>query len=549
MYEEFYNLKEKPFDLNPSPRFLYLSDTHKEALALLTYAVMERKGFILLTGEVGTGKTTIVQALLATLDKNIQYIYISNPLMSTHEFFDYIAFNIFKKKIHFKSKADFLIEFEEYLKRCHQHQKTFILIIDESQTLSYELLEEIRLLSNLESSDEKLINIFLIGQPELNDKLSEPRYRPILQRINNRYHLKPLDLSGTRSYISTRLKVAGINKYEDIFSAKTVKALYEYSEGYPRMINVLADNALLLGYSKEKKKITPDMIKECYEDVNIKPSRSEIPAAKPEIIIGQRREKAAWGGYRRSILLVLFFALVIFVGLSLVQNKLNYQGEMEIPGEINPFPSTIFDPKEPDEPEQNDVITMNDASLDPDQQKIPLSQELKPESTNVEEPIKEDNEEHRIDESSSPAEMEEKPSTLVRVKEGDTLTKLSIEIYGRNDSTILDMISRHNPDLKDINRISVGQEILFPSLPGKNEEARYTVQIGSFEDFKSAQDQFQKLIRGGNETYILPIIGKDQGFRVTLGSFQNRSEAEQFALNLIKKQISGSVEVIKINLN
>ena len=198
MYTEFYGLKEKPFNLTPSPRFLYLGETHKEALALLTYGVVERKGFILLTGEVGTGKITMVRALLAHLDKSIQYVHISNPLLTPPAFMDYLAFCAFKKKLHFKSKADFLIEFEKFLKHCLQHQRNFVLILDEAQNFSFEVLEEIRLLSNMETADEKLINIFLVGQPELNEKLRQPRCRSLLQRISIRHHIKPLDLIGTQ---------------------------------------------------------------------------------------------------------------------------------------------------------------------------------------------------------------------------------------------------------------------------------------------------------------------------------------------------------------
>ena len=159
MYRDFYSLKEKPFNLTPSPQFLYLGESHKEALALLTYGVVERKGFILLTGEIGTGKTTSIQALLANLDKSVEYVHISNPLLSPKEFMDYLAVSVFKKKVRFKSKAYFLFEFEAYLREFLHHQKAFILIIDEAQTLSFELLEEIRLLSNMESAYEKLINI------------------------------------------------------------------------------------------------------------------------------------------------------------------------------------------------------------------------------------------------------------------------------------------------------------------------------------------------------------------------------------------------------
>jgi len=549
MYEEFYKLKEKPFDLNPSPRFLYLSDTHKEALALLTYGVMERKGFVLLTGEVGTGKTTIVQALIASLDKSIQYIFVSNPLMPTQDFLDYIAFNTFHKKIHFKSKSDFLIEFEEYLKKCRQHQKTFVLIIDESQTLSYDLLEEIRLLSNMESADEKLINIFLIGQPELNDKLSESRCRPILQRINNRYHLKPLDLNNTRTYVSTRLKVAGIENSGDLFPGKTIKALHEYSEGYPRMINVLADNALLLGYSQEKKKITPAMIRECYEDINVKSSKSARQSKTPEILLPEQPKNLSRERSWRWGFTLLLFVLLILLGLNYWQNETDYPPQKQQLDKNTNAPPEVSSVKAP-ESKKDELVKVEPSFVNHIKEKITVPLENEPAKNNTTIKIIENREEQGAVDNVSPLlKIKEKPSTLIKVKRGDTVSSLAIDIYGRVDVEILDMIKQQNPNLYDIDYISIGQEILFPALPSKDGEAHYTVQVGSFKDFKNAQEQFQRLIQSGNEAYILPIADEEQAFRVTLGLFPTRPEAELFALSLLIKNVSKELEVIKININ
>ena len=241
MYTDFYNLAEKPFDLTHSSRFLYLGEVHKEALSMLTYGVMERKGFVLLTGEVGTGKTTILQAMLKDLDKDVKYVHLANPLLSPKEFMNYITLSAFRNRISFKSKAEFLVAFEAFLTRCAQHQKHFLLVIDEAHKLSYDLLEEVRLLSNMETADEKLISIFFVGQPELNKKLSDPRCRALLQRISIRYNIKPLSLRETEEYIAKRLRVAGAKRAEDIFPKAVQRAIYECSGGFPRMINILSD--------------------------------------------------------------------------------------------------------------------------------------------------------------------------------------------------------------------------------------------------------------------------------------------------------------------
>jgi general secretion pathway protein A len=168
--------------------------------------VTERKGFILLTGEVGTGKTTMAHAFLGELDKKIQCIYLSNPLLTPQDLYNYLASSAFKKRVICKSKAAFFLYFEAFLRARLKNREVFILVIDEAQRLSYELLEEIRLLSNMETAEEKLINIFLIGQPELNEKLTDPRCRPLLQRISIRHHIKPLNLDETIEYLSTRLR-------------------------------------------------------------------------------------------------------------------------------------------------------------------------------------------------------------------------------------------------------------------------------------------------------------------------------------------------------
>ena len=279
MYTEFYNLAEKPFDLTPSSRFLYLGEEHKEALAMLRYGIMERKGFVLLTGEVGTGKTTILHALLAELDRSVRCVHLANPLLSPKEFMNYLTLSAFKNRITFKSKAEFLLAFEAFLTRCSELRQSFLLLIDEAHKLSFDLLEEIRLLSNMETPEEKLINIFLVGQPELNKKLSDPRCRALLQRISIRFQIKPLTREGTEEYITKRLKVAGAKKPDDVFPGSVRKAIHEHSKGYPRMINILSDNLLLLGYARGERRLTPGMVRECFEDLKLE---YPAPAANPE---------------------------------------------------------------------------------------------------------------------------------------------------------------------------------------------------------------------------------------------------------------------------
>ncbi|MGD9157957.1 MAG: AAA family ATPase [Desulfobacteraceae bacterium] len=320
MYTSFFELNEKPFELTPSSKYLYLGEVHKEALALLTYGVTEKKGFILLTGEVGTGKTTMVHALLSNLDDSVQYVHLSNPLMSPKDFLKYLAYTVLKRRFQFKTKGDLLIWFEKYLKECQQKRINFVLIIDEAQRLSFDMLEEIRLLSNMEVGDEKLLNIFLVGQPEFNTILNQTRNRPLRQRIGISYHIRPLDEKGTGEYVYKRLELAGAKDGRKLFTNDVIKALHLYSNGYPRTINVLGDNLLLLAYSRNTKKLTPEMVKECYEETKYEAPQYDIELV--DRIDDTNRITVSTGSWKWLVRLIVLFFLVIILGGSVYYFKL-----------------------------------------------------------------------------------------------------------------------------------------------------------------------------------------------------------------------------------
>lgn len=541
MYTDFYHLKEKPFELTPSSRFLYLGESHKKALDHLTYGVSERKGLILLTGEIGTGKTTMVHALLNNIDKNTQYIHLSNPLLSPGEFMDYLAFSAFKKKVHFKPKTDFLFEFEEFLRQCMQQQKNFILIIDEAQNLSFKLLEEVRLLSNMDFADEKLINIFLVGQPELNEKLSDPRCKPLLQRISSRYHIPPLDLNGTIDYMATRLQIAGRENGIDIFSKSAIKAIHHYSKGYPRVINVLADNSLLLGYSKGKKKITTTMIKQCYEDMSLEGFRKKSEPSDikkiPHVYISRYWKWAA-----------ALFCIMVIVAAGISQIGQDILGRLsglipvsrQVPVDRVPI-------KHVQEKKGENRKIMDLSSKNRGKQQLPSDvhteeKEIKPVNLMQSEGSKEKRVIIR--------ERDEDFFKSVIAQPGDTVIQLAASMYSRTDEEVLNLIQKYNPEIKDVNWIDVGQEIIFPPLSLLDQGPTFTVHIASFGPFKYARDLFQELLKEGHEVYIIPVHNTQKGkfFRVTLGNFKNREEAESFAAVILKKGISDYAEAIRVEM-
>jgi len=260
MYTTFYNLREKPFEITPDPRFLYLSDNHKEGLAHLVYAVKERRGFTVVTGEVGTGKTTLVQTLLSKLDGATRTAYLFNPRLDPTDFLHYIC-DDFGLKGSNLSKGQCLSLLHNFLMSCYGRNENVVLIVDEAQNLDPPLLEEVRMLTNLETAKNKLLQVILIGQPEFNETLDQANCRQLKQRVSLRYHIQPLNADEVREYIKLRLKRAGAID-ANLFTPKALDRIYKYTKGIPRSINIVCDNALLSGYGADQKVIGEQVIQE-----------------------------------------------------------------------------------------------------------------------------------------------------------------------------------------------------------------------------------------------------------------------------------------------
>lgn len=291
MYETFYSLREKPFNLNPDPEYFFMSREHGETYTQLEYAITENKGFVVITGEIGSGKTTLINYLLRRLKPDIEVAVLHHTLVRPKQFIKMIC-QEFELSSDRMNKAEMLDIFYNFLLEQFAAGKRVVLIIDESQNLPETTLEEIRLLSNLESEKSHLLQIILLGQPELKHKLEQKNLEQFVQRVTVYWHLKGLNQDEVGQYIRHRLKVAGLDENREIFRPEAVDALYSHSRGIPRLINILCDAALVHGYADDLTSIGKDTIQEVVKIRNIGGTLSEDnDKTRTSAAIDQRRNE------------------------------------------------------------------------------------------------------------------------------------------------------------------------------------------------------------------------------------------------------------------
>ena len=363
MYEAFYNFRERPFNLTPDPKYLFLSDRHREALAHLLYGIHQRCGFVLLTGEVGTGKTTLCRTLLHSLDPDTEVALIFNPNLSAVELLQTInrEFGLPGKSESRKALVD---ELNVHLMARRSAGKNLVLLVDEAQNLPPAVLEELRLLSNLETETEKLLQIALIGQPELRELLTRPDLRQLDQRMSVRYHLEPLNQEETGDYIAHRLHVAS-DAPGVAFSRGAIRRLYRFSKGAPRLINVVADRALLVGFTQSRHRITSTLIRTTLREVRgsgVKPSRftwawAGAAAAVAVLVAGA----ALWPPAREVAIEAAAWPARV------VQQALSTEQHVDLRGAVTPVP----------EVRKLRVVTPTTVSLVPETE-LPVTPSLEP---------------------------------------------------------------------------------------------------------------------------------------------------------------------------
>ncbi len=317
MYRSHYGLSRKPFDISPNPDFLWLGEKHREGLAVLKYGILENKGFLMITGEVGTGKTALIRAVQREVQARIIVASIPDPGLSLIDFYNILGSELNMDRS-FASKGEFLVHFKRFILSTASAERRVLLIIDEAQRLSSELLEEIRLLSNIDLDGQVVINTFFVGQNEFKALLERPENQAVRQRITVSYELGPLNEGELRQYVEHRLKVAGAKR--GIFSVAALGLVHRYSRGYPRLVNIICDHALMTGYGRGVEGIDEGIIAECGDELKVamglrprKEAPLPLPAAAPRVVVPAAVAACAPRGPWRSAAMAAV-VLVLAVG-------------------------------------------------------------------------------------------------------------------------------------------------------------------------------------------------------------------------------------------
>jgi general secretion pathway protein A len=492
MYNGYFGFLESPFSVTPDPRFFYTNPVYLEAYATLRYGIEAKKGFIVITGEVGTGKTTLLRKLLRSLEDTVHSVFVFNTCISFPELLQVTLHDlgITPKDA---SKVTMLQELNDYLIKRLKQGHTVVALIDEAQNLSAEVLEDLRLLSNLETDREKLLQIVLVGQPELEAKLDQPGLRQLKQRVAVQCRLDPLKDEEVGPYIDFRLRAAGYEG-KGLFHREAVQQIALYSKGIPRLMNIICDNALLTAYAESKKIVSADMIKEVARDLRLS-SELQVTKAEPApTVSGPKTERQApireipdqvpERKLRRLVSAGVgtLLGILVFVAVASIidpQNLLNKAGK------------------------SFEVVKHN------------LNQESLPKKANAE------------------VEFKRKDQRVV-IQYGATIYKIAIDAYGTNTVLGMDLIKEFNPQIEDLNWVSAGQELLLPPLTRETllrqqPDGSYHLIVASFRSLKGADEHARLLRNNGYQVTITPRRVSDNLLlhRVKIDGLKNLEEANQ----------------------
>lgn len=522
MYREFFGLTLKPFSITPDPRFLYMSPGHKEALAHLLYGLKEASGFVVITGEVGTGKTTILNAFLLKLPPRMPKVVVKNPHIRPENLYFLLGEAIGLPEE--KRTRDHIASFEGRLKEMGGA----VLIVDESQGLSEDMLEEVRLLSNMETVHEKLVQIMLLGQQELNEKLKNPSLRQLKQRIGIKYHIPPLDSNETKDYIDHRLRVAGYEpKEKPLFTVSALTEIFRYTKGYPRLINIVCDNVLIAAYTDNIKQISAPLVRRTVSELEDTYKTRKGVKSGSGLQLSTGIDMQLW--LKRA-------GIGIFLVLSVIATAWFFTTSSN---ESTPLPlSAAQQGPAASVISGTPVTNAADISQRPEETVAPdISLSTKEGNVGVNDVPEEDPTlKPPILPSPPPAQAKNLHGTVVTVKAGDTVAKLAAEYYGWIDIGILQAVKNANPEIPNIDLIHRGQKISLPQL-SIAPHVLFSVSIESYNSMDDAKTSFTGLIGKGYQATIYPYLDNQEKtmYRVTIGTFTSRQEAIEYARQLQAK--------------
>jgi general secretion pathway protein A len=509
MYNSYFGFSVSPFSVTPDPNFFYTNPVYQEAYANLRYGIESKKGFIVITGEVGTGKTTLLRKLMHNLEGTIHSVFIFNTYLNFSELLQVILYDLGLAPKE-PNRVTLLQELNDYLITQLKQAHIVAVLVDEAQNLSDEALEGLRLLSNLETDQEKLIQIVLMGQPELQARLDRPSLRQLKQRVALQCRLVPLKDNEVRPYVDFRLRAAGY-KGKDLFQPDAFRQIAFYSNGIPRLMNIICDNALLCAFARSQKIVSADIIKEVARDLRLgsEVQVTEAETAPPVLVPEARRERpvreaandapphtvrrAARVGVETCLTLLIFFAL-----------------------------ASVIDPK--------NFLTQAGRSFEVAKHNLNqwvlliTQQEAVPEKVNPE--VKSERKEQRV-----------------IIPHGSSIYRIAADTYGANTALGMDLIKEFNPEIKNLNRISGGKNLLLPSLTPetllrKRPDGSYRLIAASFRSQTEANEYAGRLNNKGYQVTITPRrVSDDLLFhRVEIDGLKTLEEANQTWLTGLKNE-------------
>lgn len=521
MYEQHFGFRESPFSITPDPRFFYANSVYLEAYANLRYGIEAKKGFIAVTGEVGTGKTTLLRKLMLSLDKTIQTVLVFNTDVTFNELLRVISRELGLSTAG-KDRLSMIEGLNDYLIEQLEHGRTVCMLIDEVQNLSDESLEGLRLLSNLETDRQKLLQIVLMGQPELQAKLDQPHLRQLKQRIAIRSELARLRDDEVGSYINFRIRVAGCDNPE-LFHSDAVEKIAFYSRGIPRLINVICDNALVIAFAGSEKYVSPEVIGEVVRDLRIAPDNQLIhdqtnqltpnqsartrdvaePAEGAEILssettvpISKRKPIGAFAAAAAASL-----AIVILLGFaSLTDPGKFFTGASE---SLNGYQKNLA--------EWALLVTGQNANP--------------PKRMNVK----------IADTRQQTAEITAKSNDhRLTIQNGSTVFQIATDAYGSRSAILgIDLIKEFNPDIANLNWINAGQDLLLPALNEETllrqqQDGSFRLIVASFLSRREAEDFAERIVRDGFPVVVTvrPVSNNLVLHRLEINGLRNREDAK-----------------------